>query len=157
MVRTIAVASGLFAEDEVGGLSDTLSAYLDGQLEEHRWVVIETAERMVIGAAYYAPEPFSDRVWNLLFIAVLPAHQGNGIGGALIAHVEEALRQRGIDQAKVIIVETSSEGEFALTRQFYAQCGYDEEARIREFYGPGDDKIVFWKLLDQGGATTSLP
>lgn len=24
---------------------------------------------------------------------------------------------------------------------------YDEEARIREFYGPGDDKVVFWKKL----------
>jgi hypothetical protein len=24
---------------------------------------------------------------------------------------------------------------------------YDEEARIREFYGPDDHKVVFWKSL----------
>lgn len=29
----------------------------------------------------------------------------------------------------------------------YEDQGYDEEARIRQFYGPEDDKVVFWKSL----------
>ena len=36
---------------------------------------------------------------------------------------------------------------FLATRAFYRRNGYDEEARIRDFYGPGEDKIVFWKAL----------
>lgn len=28
------------------------------------------------------------------------------------------------------------------------QNGYDEEARIRDFYGAGDDKIIFRKSLN---------
>jgi hypothetical protein len=27
------------------------------------------------------------------------------------------------------------------------QTGYVEEARVRDFYEPGGDKIVFWKQL----------
>ena len=33
------------------------------------------------------------------------------------------------------------------TRQFYRDLGFAEEARIREFYGPNDDKIVYWKSI----------
>ncbi|MEO1249198.1 MAG: GNAT family N-acetyltransferase, partial [Pseudomonadota bacterium] len=31
--------------------------------------------------------------------------------------------------------------------EFYRRCGYVEEARIRDFWSAGDDKIVFWKAL----------
>ena len=33
------------------------------------------------------------------------------------------------------------------SRQFYCKNGYDEEARIREFYQAGEDKVVFRKVL----------
>jgi hypothetical protein len=47
----------------------------------------------------------------------------------------------------VLIVETSSTDQYARTRDFYRQHDYDEEATIREFYGPDDHKVVFWKSL----------
>ena len=65
----------------------------------------------------------------------------------LIEHVERELRGRGDDVARVLIVETSSTDQYVLTRAFYRNHGYDEEARIRQFYGPEDDKVVFWKSL----------
>ena len=37
--------------------------------------------------------------------------------------------------------------QYARTRHFYSTIGYVEEARVREFYGPGDDKVIFWKSL----------
>ena len=43
---------------------------------------------------------------------------------------------------------SSSLERFAPTREFYRKHGYDQEARIREFYGPGDHKVVFWKMLN---------
>ena len=86
-------------------------------------------------------------MWNLYFIAVHPKHQGNDIGGALLDHVEGHLRQAGPDTAQVLIVETSSTERYARTREFYPKQGYVEEARIRRFYGPDDDKVVYWKLL----------
>ena len=50
------------------------------------------------------------------------------------------------DIAKLLLIETSSVDSFELTRAFYRKLGFVEEARVREYYGPGDDKIIFWKL-----------
>ena len=139
--------SGLFGSDEVDSFDEPLDGFFAGTLEHHVWLVIEDSGGDVIGAAYYAPEPFSDRVWNLYFIAVKPGNQGDGAGGALIGYVEQELREMGESFARVLIVETSGTLDFAPTRRFYQTHGFDKEARIREFYGPGDDKVVFWKSM----------
>ena len=146
-IKTIAVETDMFSPDDAGFVDGAVTGSLDGTLEDHRWLVSETAGGTVIGAAYYAPEPFSDRMWNLYFIAVTPARQGGGVGAALINRVESELRQRGPGDAQVLIVETSSTDQYAMTREFYPKHGFVEEARIRRFYGPDDHKIVFWKLL----------
>jgi ribosomal protein S18 acetylase RimI-like enzyme len=145
-IKTIAVDSNMFEPNDVGFVDDTINGSIDGSLEDHHWLVNET-DAGVNGAAYYAPEPFSDRMWNLYFIAVHPSRQGGGVGEALIAHIESHLRDRGPDDAQVLIVETSSTEQYARTREFYVKRSFVEEARIRRFYGPADDKVVFWKLL----------
>ena len=50
--------------------------------------------------------------------------------------------------ARVVLVETSALDTFARTRKFYRECGYEQEARIREFYAEGEDKVVFRKGLN---------
>ncbi len=146
-VRDIAVATGLFQPDELDDFDAMYSGYCDGSLADHTWLVAEADGVGILGAAYYAPEPFSDRVWNLYFLGVQPAHHGEGIGGLLVEIVEHALRAAGPQRARVLIVETSSTDGFEATRGFYRQRGFDQEARIRQFYGPHDDKVVFWKSL----------
>ena len=45
--------------------------------------------------------------------------------------------------------------EFERTRAFYHRCRYVEEARVRDFYAAGEDKVIFWKsLLPSTPATT---
>lgn len=105
------------------------------------------AEDRVVAAAYLAPEPFADRWWNLYFLAVKPRLHGTGAGSQLIEHVEDVLRGAGEEAARVLIVETSSTDQYATARAFYRARGFDEEARIRDFYGPGDSKVVFWKAI----------
>jgi len=48
---------------------------------------------------------------------------------------------------RVLLVETSGLASFERVRAFYRKCGYDEEARIRDFYVAGDDKLVYRKVL----------
>lgn len=136
-------ATGLFQPHELEVLDAMLSEYFaNGQGEGHRWIADD--EGGVVAAAYYAPEIMGDGVWNLYFIGVHPDRQGQGRGTALLSHVEQALRAEG---ARMLLVETSGVEGFALTRSFYARNGYEEEARIRDYYTAGDDKIVFRKLL----------
>ena len=69
-------------------------------------------------------------------------------------HVEQALAARG---GRVLLVETSGLPGFERTRAFYRKLGYDEEARIREFYQAGEDKVVFRKALGAAAAGAAGP
>ena len=146
-IKAIAVESDMFGFSETGFVDETVAGVIDGSLDDHHWLVSESDDGRVNGAAYYAPEPFADRMWNLYFIAVSPTWQGSGVGGLLVQRLESGLLQRGPEHAQSLIVETSSTDQYARTREFYPKHGFVEEARIRRFYGPNDDKVVFWKLL----------
>ncbi|MEM9555312.1 MAG: N-acetyltransferase [Acidobacteriota bacterium] len=146
-IAEIADATGLFPPEM---LDDMIAGYFDGSKDD-LWFVAESSEPPgvdasdgPIGFGFCEPERMTDGTWNLLAIGVLPARQSAGIGAAMMRHLEDTLRARG---ARVLIVETMGTDEFARTRAFYRRNGYVEEARIREFYEPGGDKVVFWKHL----------
>jgi ribosomal protein S18 acetylase RimI-like enzyme len=137
----------MFAPGDMAAFDEMLRNHLDGTLGQHRWIVAEDSAGRVAGAAYYAPEPFADRVWNLYFLAVHPQRQRSGIGTTLVSHAWQSLRSAGEQAARVLIVETSSTNDHEAARRLYDREGFEREARVREFYGPGNDKIVFWKSL----------
>ena len=140
----IASAVDLFSPQELEEFVGMLTEYFDGNLgHNHFWITYDDGEP--IGVAYYAPEPYACGTWNLYFIAVHPDRQGEGWGGKLLQYVEEALTARG---ERILLVETSGLPNFERTREFYRKHGYNQEARIREFYKAGDDKIIFRKALN---------
>lgn len=145
-IRSLGLDNNMFEPEDMGDFDDMLAGFFAGELPEHRWLVVADDQR-VVAAAYYAPEPFSDRMWNLYFLATAPSAHGTGAGSMLIAAVEEELRARGEGVARTLIVETSSTDGYERARAFYRQHQFVEEARVREFYGPGDHKVTFWKSL----------
>jgi len=90
--RDLAVDNAMFAPEDLTGFDAMLDGYLDGSLAGHEWIVTRDSAGALAGAAFYAPEPFADRVWNLYFLVVRPDSHRAGIGHALVAHVEQALR-----------------------------------------------------------------
>lgn len=145
----IAIASGLFNESDIGPVAEMLDAYLDGDLEPtHEWTTY-VQESTPVAVAYFAPEPFTIDVWNLYMLAVDPGNHGVGLGAELIRYVESRVRTQN---ARLMIIETSSLERFQRTRSFYKMCGYVEESRIRDYYSAGDDKITFWKRIAEAPA-----
>ncbi len=144
----IALADAIgFQPNEIEELGEMLTNYFGGNRgRDHFWVTDDDGEP--VGVAYYAPERMTEGTWNLYLIAVRPDLQGQGRGTALLRYVEQALTARG---ERVLLVETSGLASFERTRAFYRKCGYDEEARIRDFYKAGDDKIVYRKTLTAQG------
>lgn len=137
-------ATDLFVPGELEILKDMLSQYFEGDLgDDHFWIKYEDDDEL-IGIAYYAPETFADSVFNLYLIGIHPDRQREGLGTILLRHVEEHLMSIS---TRMLIIETSGLGSFDRTRAFYRKNGYDEEARIRDFYRAGDDKIIFRKTL----------
>jgi ribosomal protein S18 acetylase RimI-like enzyme len=142
-ILALAVSSGLFPADATAEVAGVLASALEGKLgPDHVWVTDDDGGP--VGVAYFAPERMTDGTWNLYMLAVHPDRQRQGRGAALVRHVEQALAARG---ARLLLIETSGLGSFERTRAFYHALGYDEEARIREFYQAGDDKVVFRKKL----------
>lgn len=142
-VKAVIDDVGLFPSDLLDGMVDP---FLTGA-EEFWFVALE--DGAACGVAYCAPERLTDGTWNLLLIAVRGDRQGRGVGAALTRHVERTLAERG---GRILLVETSGQPGFDRTRAVYRRLGYVEEARIRDFYTAGDDKVVFWKRLPGAAA-----
>ena len=102
------------------------------------------ADDDLLGYACYGPTPGTDRTHDLYWIAVHPGAQGAGAGTHLLDEVERRLRNVG---ARLLVVETSGRDEYRATRGFYAAREYAASARVRDFYAPGDDRIIFTKRL----------
>ena len=97
-----------------------------------------------MGAAYFAPEEVSHKLWNTFFLAVSRVSQGKGVGRFIMNWIENLAREEGL---RTLIVETSSLESYSQARGFYQSLGYVKEAEIIDYYGPGDNKVVFWKSL----------
>lgn len=149
----LAGASGLFQPHELDQVAQMLAEYHAGGDGGHHWLTDD--DHGPVGVAYFAPERMTEGTWNLYLIAVHPDRQRQGRGTALLRHVEQTLARQG---QRILLVETSGVAGFEHVRAFYRSAGYDEEARIRDFYKAGDDKVVFRKALNERhGPGNSLP
>jgi len=124
-------------------LEDMVTGHLSDAPSDDVWLTCELDES-AIGFCYAVPEQLADCAWNMLAIAVLPAKQGCGAGAALTKTLEDRLREDG---QRILIADTSGTEDFDQTRAFYRKNGYIEEARIRDFWAKGDDKVTFLKAL----------
>lgn len=141
-LRAVVDGTALFPSEM---LQEMVHGFLSDSESTELWFTCER-DGEIVGFCYAVPEELADGTWNMLAIAVLPSVQGQGCGGALVDRLEIELRARG---QRILIVDTSGTEAFAPTRAFYRKNGYTEEARIRDFWAEGDDKVVFWKSLTE--------
>lgn len=138
-VKAVIEACGLFPSEM---LDEMAAAFLGPEPCQEFWLVYD--EPHPIAVAYCAQERMTEGTWNQLLIAVHPGHQSQGIGTEILKQTEAILSEQG---ERLVLVETSGTDEFERTRDFYRANGYEEEARLRDYYAAGDDKIVFRKTL----------
>jgi ribosomal protein S18 acetylase RimI-like enzyme len=126
-------------------LDDMTAPFFGGNRGDEIWLILERMG-LPVGLAYCAPERMTEGTNNLLLIAVDKPSRGSGYGTVLLTALERRLKERG---GRVLLVETSGLPEFEATRRFYDKNGYVQEARIRDFYKAGEDKVVFWKRVQE--------
>ena len=150
-VVEVVIAAGMFDRDGARVVDDLLrdKAPSAGS-DEYRCVVAER-DGEVVGVGFAEVRPVTDRVWELTMLGVHPDDQRAGHGAAMLATIEREVAAHG---ARLMVVETSATAEFSAARAFYARSGYDEEARIRDYWTDGDDLVVFTKPL-RGAARRS--
>jgi ribosomal protein S18 acetylase RimI-like enzyme len=140
-LKEILDSSGLFPSEY---LEEMISDYLNRIDSEDIWFTY-SKNNMLIGFGYCTPEKLTEGTYNLLAIAVRQEFQGQRIGSAMMAYLEKYLKENG---KRILIVETSSLDLYMLTRKFYLNLGYAQEAVIRDFWNEGEDKVIYRKKLN---------
>lgn len=124
---------------------ELLAAVLDppeGNTYEAR-LLVDDGDRP-LAYACFGRTPMTDATYDLYWMITDAEQRGQGLGGRLLAALEEELRGRA---ARTLRIETSSlEGAGGAVR-FYRKAGYAEVGRIPDFYRPGDDLVTLAKRL----------
>jgi D-alanine-D-alanine ligase len=141
----VAIALELFDETFAAGPARAPYDPGDG-VANYEFVGSFSREGQLVGYICYGATPGTDRGYDLYWIAMHPAFQGEGAGTQLLDEVERRLRQR---EARMLVVETSSRPDYAGTRRFYQVRGYSPAATVADFYAPGDHRVIYTKRFSK--------
>lgn len=144
-VRAIVSSTGVFSPVEIEVAIELLDDWLaKGPRSEYQFIFAESAGR-TLGYACYGPIPLTAASYDLYWIAVEKICQGQKIGQKLLAKTEELILAAG---GTHIYIETSNRSQYVPTREFYIRRGYCQEALLKDFYSPGDDKVIYVKKVE---------
>lgn len=133
--------AGNFSHEEV----ETALELIDDSIAKKNkgdYVSFVIDEDGVKGFVIIGPVPLTQGVYDLYWIVVDSAARGRQYGQRLLRFAEEEVKRRG---GRMVLIETSSLPAYDGTRRFYLAAGYPEVARIKNFYKPGDDKVIYGK------------
>jgi GNAT superfamily N-acetyltransferase len=114
-----------------------------GEQSGYSWMKI-TDEDGLVAFANYGKNAFSTHSWDLYWIAVHQNSRNKKLGSVLLKAIEDDVRQL---KGKILWIETSGRPLYASTEGFYIRNGYELQASLKEFYGPGDPKQIYAKVL----------
>ncbi|HUV00265.1 MAG TPA: GNAT family N-acetyltransferase [Bacteroidales bacterium] len=98
----------------------------------------------LVAFANYGKNAFSTHSWDLYWIAVHQNSRNKKLGSVLLKAIEDDVRNM---DGKILWIETSGRPLYASTEGFYKRNGYELQASLRDFYGPGDPKQIYSKVL----------
>ncbi|HTX20226.1 MAG TPA: GNAT family N-acetyltransferase [Bacteroidota bacterium] len=135
----------VFSEEEIGVAMELVGVYLDDPNQKDYELFSSVDDGGVLsGYVCLGPTPATQGTFDLYWIAVTPSEQARGVGTKLLGFVEGLLRSRG---GRLLVAETSSTPKYDKTRAFYEKKGFAQNARIKDYYKPGDDLVIYGKIL----------
>jgi ribosomal protein S18 acetylase RimI-like enzyme len=100
---------------------------------------------LAVGYICYGPTPMAQGTFDLYWIAVDPDFQEQGVGSKLVGFLEEGVKASG---GRMILADTSTVPPYEKTQRFYVKNGFQQVARIPDYYHPGNDRITFCRRLN---------
>jgi GNAT superfamily N-acetyltransferase len=143
-VRRLVESTGVFSPIELDVAVELVDDRLKrGQQSDYHFVFADEGGRTV-GYTCYGLIALTVASFDLYWIAVDKSMHGRKIGRLLLDRTEELVYAMG---GRQLYIETSNRHHYAPTRGFYLRCGYQQEALLKDFYAPGDDKVIYGKGL----------
>ena len=143
-VRELCESTGFFYPEETDVAVELVDERLaKGAASGYHFVFAERHGR-VVGYTNYGVIACTQSSYDLYWIVVHESCRGQGLGRLLLAETERLIHQAGGTR---VYIETSSRPLYQPTRVFYERCGYHEDAVLKDFYAPQDDKVIFVRSL----------
>jgi ribosomal protein S18 acetylase RimI-like enzyme len=144
VLRQLVTATGFFTEAEIAVAVELAEDNLHKKkASDYRFLLAEEAGTL-LGYTCYGHITITQSAYDLYWIVVSPECQGRGIGKQLITATENNIRKA---DGTRLFAETSSQPKYVSTRQFYEKSGFAQEATVRDFYAPGDNKLIYARAL----------
>jgi ribosomal protein S18 acetylase RimI-like enzyme len=144
-LHSMLIEARVFNKEEIEVAMELIGIVLkDDKQKDYKIDCMVDDQDQPVGYICYGPTPMTKGTFDLYWIVVNPSFQGQGIGSKLLDSLEKVLKGMG---GRMILAETSSTPEYEETQKFYLQKGFQEVARIADYYYPGNDRITFCKRL----------
>lgn len=148
-VRGLVHSTGVFSAEEVRVAGELVEEALFDQ-EDYAFVFARTNQgKKLAGYACFGEIPFTDKRYDLYWIAVNPSLRGQNVAAELLKRVETRIRNSG---GRIVYAETSGREIYAPAHKFYLKNGFEQCANIPDFYKLNDPKLVYSKRIMPAGA-----
>ncbi len=143
-VRDIIESTKFFYDSEVEIAVDLVVERLEQGESSGYYFVFAEVDGVTVAYSCFGSILMSDTSFDLYWIATHNDFRGKGIGKKLMDETEIQARNMG---CKILIAETSGLPHYEPTRAFYIKTNFDLEARLKDFYKMGDDKLFYTKRI----------
>jgi ribosomal protein S18 acetylase RimI-like enzyme len=143
-IRDITKSTGFFADHEIDVAVELLDERIAKGTRSGYFFLFAEENARPIGYACFGPIACTLASYDLYWIAVHSDFRGQGIGSILMTESERIIREMGGER---VYIETSSREQYGSTRGFYLHCECEEDAILEDFYGPGDSKVIYRRVL----------
>lgn len=150
-VRAIVTSTGFFNPGEIEIACELVTETLArGPYDGYRFLFAEIPDprphqtTRTVGYTCYGQTPCTSGTFDLYWIAVHNDLRAKGLGTFLQRETEARIRGLG---GRRLFAETSGRAQYEPTRRFYEKLGYSQEALLKDFYAPGDDKVIYGMTL----------
>ncbi len=143
-IADIVKSSGFFSAEEIDIALELAEEKLTQPHDSSYQFLFAEKENRVVGYTCYGLIPATHFSYDIYWIAVLKDMRGHGLGKLLMIETEKLIHAGG---GRQVYAETSSRDLYKPTHKFYENCGYHQEAFLKNFYSEGDSKIIYSKTL----------
>jgi D-alanine-D-alanine ligase len=142
--KTILSESDFFTDEEVEVAVELLESGLKSGVASGYHFMMAESLGALLGYACYGRIMSTEDRYDLYWLAVQPNLRRQGLGHELLKRVEKSIITSG---GQRIYVQTAGRALYEPTHAFYIASGYSKIAVLPDYYGPGDDQVIFMKEL----------
>ena len=148
-LHSMLINSRAFTDEEIDVAMELIDIVLkDESQKDYKIFCMVDDQDQSMGYICYGPTPMTQGTFDLYWILVDTNFQGQGIGSKLLDFLEEVVRGKG---GRMILADTSTIPQYEKTKSFYLQNGFQEVARVPDYYYPGNDRVTYCKRIKVRG------